>query len=183
MSINGSVQQREDTLNIAVNTGGVNHGPVRDFRTLNEPFLNGTNPSEAGKITVGPTVGMSVSGFQHVLMGSFLIHHHHHAQGHTPGVFPCFEQACARNDVNTLEQEVDAFPSSPFNGGRDARFNGQTGLVPIQHGLAAASSRKGRAVQRFSLLPLIYRPHDFANGVGRHDPSKSSSIGDADGCR
>ena len=61
MSINGSVQQREDTLNIAVNTGGVNHRPVRNFRTLDEPFLNGANPSEAGKITVGPTVGMSVS--------------------------------------------------------------------------------------------------------------------------
>ena len=61
MSINGSVEQGEDALNIAVDTGGVNHGPVRDFRPLDEPCLNGANPSEAGKITVGPTVGMSVS--------------------------------------------------------------------------------------------------------------------------
>ena len=37
MSINGSVEQGEDALNIAVDTGGVNHGPVRDFRTLDEP--------------------------------------------------------------------------------------------------------------------------------------------------
>ena len=116
-------------------------------------------------------------------MGAVLIHHHHHAQGHAPGVFPHFEQACTRNDVNAFEQEVDAFPSSPFNGGRDARFNSEAGFVPIQYGLATASSREGRAVQRFSLLIPICRPHDFTNGVGRHDPGESGSVGDADGCR
>lgn len=140
MSINGSVQQGEDALDVTLNTGGVNDRPVCDFRTLDEPLLDGSDASEAGEVAVGPTVGMSVPGFQHVLVSPFFIHHHHHAQSDASGVFPCLEQARTRNDVNAFEQEVDALSSSPFNGGRDARFNGQAGFVPIQHRLTAASS-------------------------------------------
>lgn len=140
MGINGSVQQGEDALDVTLNTGGVNDRPVCNLCPFDETILDGSDASEAGEVAVGPTIGMSVSRLQHVLVSPFFIDHHDYAQGHAPGVFPCLEQARTRNDVNAFEQEVDALSSSPFNGGRHARFNGQAGFVPIQYRLTATSS-------------------------------------------
>ena len=116
-------------------------------------------------------------------MRPFFIHHHHHAQGDATGIFPRFEQAGTRYDVNALQEQVDAFPSCSLNGGRDATFNGEAGLVPVKDGFAAASSRKGRPMQSIVLLLFVSSSHDLSNGVGGHDAGEPCSSGNPHGRR
>ena len=70
-----------------------------------------------------------------------------------------------------------------FNGGGDARLNGEARLVPVENGLSAGPAGKRRAVEGLVLLAFIRGSHDFSDGIRGHDPCESGSAGNTDGRR
>jgi len=135
--VHRTVEQRVNAFNIVVDSRGVHQRPIGDFRTLNKSFLNGPNALKVRQIAVRPSVRMGVPRLQHVLVGAFLVNHHHHAEGHATRLFLGAQPARSGDEVNAFDEHVDAFPSRPVNACGDTGFDRTARFGPIQDRLPA----------------------------------------------